>query len=122
MARTERFEKTGKPPIVLPATIHDDLRRRDFTINAMALSLDEGSCGLLLDPFNGVADLETKKLSVHPAQLFVSGRSFAPDPRASLRATGRSKSVPRPGYDAAKEGVTDHILRRRSGTKSRLCA
>src|SRR5579883_1944557 len=33
MARTERFEKTGKPPIVAPAAIHEDLRRRDFTVN-----------------------------------------------------------------------------------------
>jgi len=36
MARTEHYEKTGKPPIVAPATIYEDLRRRDFTVNAMA--------------------------------------------------------------------------------------
>src|SRR6516225_1466154 len=40
MARTERYEKTGKPPVIAPATIIEDLRRRDFTINAMALSLN----------------------------------------------------------------------------------
>src|SRR3982751_6806379 len=39
MARTERYEKAGKPPIVTPATIIEDLRRRDFTVNAMGLSL-----------------------------------------------------------------------------------
>src|SRR5262249_11493235 len=60
MARTEVYEKTGKPPVVTASTIQDDLRRRDFTVNAMALSLNEGSRGLLLDPFNCVADTEGK--------------------------------------------------------------
>ena len=40
MARPEHYEKAGKPPVVTPATITDDLRRRDFTVNAMALSLN----------------------------------------------------------------------------------
>src|SRR5215471_6465424 len=81
MARTERFEKTGKPPIVMPATIHEDLRRRDFTINAMALSLNEGSRGLLLDPFNGVADIEAKLIRV------LHNYAFYEEPSRVIRAT-----------------------------------
>jgi len=50
MARTETYEKVGKPPTIAAASIQEDLRRRDFTVNAMALSLNEGSRGLLLDP------------------------------------------------------------------------
>jgi tRNA nucleotidyltransferase (CCA-adding enzyme) len=113
MARTERFEKTGKAPIVTPATIHDDLRRRDFTVNAMALSLNEGSRGLLLDPFNGVADIEAKLIRI------LHNYSFLEDPSRLIRATRFAARFHWPieertqaRYDAAKEGkYIDHILR-----------
>jgi tRNA nucleotidyltransferase (CCA-adding enzyme) len=113
MARTERYEKTGKPPIVTPATIHEDLRRRDFTVNAMALSLNEGSRGLLLDPFNGVADIEAKLIRI------LHNYSFLEDPSRLIRATRFAARFHWPleertqaRYDAAKEGkYIDHILR-----------
>ncbi len=113
MARTEKFEKTGKPPIVMPSTIHEDLRRRDFTVNAMALSLNEGSRGLLLDPFNGVADIEAKLIRI------LQNYSFLEDPSRLIRATRFSARFHWPleertqaRYDAAKEGkYIEHILK-----------
>jgi tRNA nucleotidyltransferase/poly(A) polymerase len=62
MARQERYAKPGAKPQVSPATIHEDLRGRDFTINALALSLNRASRGLLIDPTNGLGDLEHREL------------------------------------------------------------
>lgn len=73
------FSKPGKP-IFQPATILEDLRRRDFTANAMALSLNEGSYGLLMDPLNGVADIENRELRL------VSNYGFIEDPARLIRA------------------------------------
>src|SRR5258708_6093291 len=61
-ARSEKYSKPGARPQVTAATIHEDLMRRDFTINAMALSLNRGSRGLLIDPANGQADLVNREL------------------------------------------------------------
>lgn len=70
MARTERYAKTGAKPHVTPATLHDDLRRRDFTINALGLSLNRASRGLLLDPTNGMGDLQSHELRSTNSYVF----------------------------------------------------
>jgi tRNA nucleotidyltransferase/poly(A) polymerase len=111
MARTERYEKAGKPPIVAPATIIEDLRRRDFTINAMALSLNPGSRGLLMDPFNGAADIEAKLIRV------LHNYAFVEDPSRLIRATRFAARFHWPieertqaRFDSAKENnYIDHI-------------
>lgn len=73
------YPKPGKA-VFKPANILDDLRRRDFTANAMAISLNEGSYGLLMDPLNGIADLENRELRL------VSNYGFIEDPARMIRA------------------------------------
>lgn len=71
MARVERYSRPGAKPKVSAATIQEDLRRRDFTINAIALSLNRGSRGLLIDPTNGLADLGRRELrTAYPFALY----------------------------------------------------
>ena len=62
MAHQEKYPKPAAKPQILPSTIHEDLRCRDFTVNAIALSLGKASRGLLLDPTNGLGDLEHREL------------------------------------------------------------
>jgi tRNA nucleotidyltransferase (CCA-adding enzyme) len=70
-SRTEKYAKSGGKPQIAAATIHADLARRDFTINAIALSLNRGSRGLLVDPVNGQADLVNRELrTANPYAFF----------------------------------------------------
>jgi tRNA nucleotidyltransferase (CCA-adding enzyme) len=102
--RSERYDKPGKPAEITPGTIYDDMRRRDFTVNAMALSLNPGSRGLLTDPFNGMADIEAKVLRV------LHNYAFYEDPSRLIRATRLTtrfhwtlEERTQARYDAARE-------------------
>src|SRR4051794_4976371 len=79
MSRAERYAKSGAKPQITPSTIQEDLRRRDFTCNAIALSLSRASRGLLLDPMNGLADIERRELRA------ISTYGFYDDPSRLLR-------------------------------------
>lgn len=78
-ARRETYAHPGALPDVAPDTIETDLRRRDFTINAMALSLLPADFGKIIDPFRGAADLSGKILRA------LHNRSFTDDPTRVLR-------------------------------------
>jgi tRNA nucleotidyltransferase (CCA-adding enzyme) len=95
-ARSEQYPKPGKP-VYEWAPILEDLRRRDFTANAMAISLNEGSYGLLLDPLNGIADLESRTLRL------VSPYGFIEDPSRLLRAT---RLLARTGWELDERSKT----------------
>lgn len=115
MARSEVFDKPGKPPQITPATINEDLRRRDFTFNAMALSLNDGSRGLLLDPFNGAADIETRVIRILHSYAFLEDPSrLIRAARFATRFGWEMEERTRARYDSAREGDYIHFISSRA--------
>jgi tRNA nucleotidyltransferase (CCA-adding enzyme) len=79
-ARSEKYASPGALPDVTPSGIEDDLARRDFSVNAMALSIMPGKWGTLLDPQHGFADCARRKIRA------LHEKSFQDDPTRMLRA------------------------------------
>jgi len=79
-ARKERYKKPAALPEITPATIKEDLFRRDFTINAIAISLNKKDFGRIIDYYDGQKDLKAKKIRV------MHDKSFIDDPTRIFRA------------------------------------
>ena len=115
-ARKESYHTDSRNPTVIPGTLADDQHRRDFTINAMGFSLGQKDFGKLIDPFDGMGDLDRKiiKTPLSPDQ------TFSDDPLRMMRAIRFAAQLNFTIDEKTLQGITANASRIKIITKERI--
>ena len=115
-ARRESYREDSRKPIVEDGTLEDDQKRRDFTINALAFSLNKEDFGTLLDPFEGEKDLNDKIIRTPLAP----DQTFSDDPLRMFRAVRFSAQLNFKIEDKTYQSITDNKKRTKILSRERI--
>ncbi|MCG8339962.1 MAG: CCA tRNA nucleotidyltransferase [Cytophagales bacterium] len=115
-ARKESYRKDSRKPVVENGTLEDDQNRRDFTVNAIAICLNHDRFGELVDPFEGVKDLQKKTIQTPLAPAI----TFSDDPLRMIRAIRFASQLHFTIAPATLEAIQQHATRSNIVSKERI--